>query len=63
MNVNSEIIHLHDALARLCKLYIALEEDHNNSSDAQDLISELKNEIENIYSEIISMANDKSAEH
>ncbi len=60
MNTTTELTYLHDALARLCKLYMAMEQDHIQSSDAQDLILEIKDEIKDIYSEIISITSDRS---
>jgi len=48
---NMELICLYDAMARLCKLYIALE----NNSETEKTIPEIKAEIVNLYSEILQI--------
>ena len=61
MASNTMLIYLHDAMARLCKLYMSLEEDSDKGPDREDLILQIKNEIEDIYSEIINMTSERPA--
>lgn len=51
MNPTSELLYLHEAMVRLCKLYIAID----NTPDGADTIQELKTEIMSIYTEITSI--------
>ena len=57
MNTNTELVYLHETLARLCKLYIALVKE----SDSADLIQGIKSDIDDLYSEIISITKKKTA--
>ena len=56
MNAASELIYLHNAMERLCKLYIAMQE----KSDEEDVIQEIKSEIMHLYSEIMSIKKGES---
>jgi hypothetical protein len=58
MNSTSELIHLHEAMVRLCKLYIAIEK----KPDGEDVIEELKTEIMSIYTEIKSKGKESNSQ-
>jgi hypothetical protein len=54
MNSTSELIYLHATMARLCRLYIAID----NTPDEGDTIQELRTEIMSIYTEITSIGKE-----
>jgi len=56
MNSTSELAYMHEAMVRLCKLYIAID----NTPDEADTIQELKTEIMSIYTEIISIGKEST---
>ena len=56
MNPTSELICLHEAMVRLCKLYIAID----NKPDGADTVQELKTEIMSIYTEIMSIGKEST---
>jgi len=58
MNSTSKLIHLHEALVRLCKLYIAM----NKKPDVEDIIQKLKTEIMSIYTEIRNLGKESNSQ-
>lgn len=58
MNSTSELIHLHEAMVRLCKLYIAIDK----KPDDEDIIQEIKMEIMSVYTEIKSIRKETNSQ-
>ena len=56
MKSTSELTYLHEAMVRLCKLYIAID----NTPEGADTIQELKTEIMSIYTEITSIGKESA---
>ncbi len=58
MNTTSELIYLNNVLQRLCKLYIALQENPHE----EETVRELRKKIIYLYSEIMSIKKPHSPE-
>lgn len=57
MDTTTELVYLHETLARLCRLYSTLIKE----SDSADLIQKIRADIHDLYSEIMSITKKRAA--